>query len=517
MTEKELIRIIYDEPLESLSGTTIDLSSCATECRYRLIHCSRFVDEKRLCIIEGVEPDIFPPTLYCAISYVWKGKPSNQNVKSFLVRGAEEGGSVSVDVLRHACEYAAQVSQFIWLDRLCIMQTSSEDKAWQIARMYWIYKHCRMCIVLPGGIQRLVKLHEETTWMHRGWTLQELLAPQRSVVLFSWKDGPQWRFAPESLVNWPPTAIAPGESAVWGMYDLLTAYVAKQLKLRTKNGAGTIVEIDGIRLFGTSTYDRNAIMTIQQAMHTMQPAAEWRLWGIWRASFMRTSSRPVDMVFCIMGLFGVTLNPKAFHPSDREGATVALAREVLKKGHGASWLGMFSMLPPSKQLAFPEFPRTSVPQRAQVNVGGFWRDVTEIMDKDEGFSGAPKGKLDADGYLIFSGKSAGLRRCASQRASRGPQLKAVDGSWWEVLDQNMDTIMSSVVAEAYAVVVAYIGFWGTMLQPRALVIQQHEPRRFHIASYIDGKREKTLREIAKDWKEREFAVGGIGTEQVGIQ
>src|SRR5277367_1567730 len=62
-------------------------------------------------------------------------------------------------------------ARYLWLDRLCIMQTSKQDKRWQIVHTFNLYRHCTQCLVLPGGIQRLVPLDEETSWVHRAWTL----------------------------------------------------------------------------------------------------------------------------------------------------------------------------------------------------------------------------------------------------------------------------------------------------------------------------------------------------------
>lgn len=56
---------------------------------------------------------------------------------------------------------------------MCILQTSGEDKAWQVRRMFSLYQHCKVSLVLPGGIQRLAAHDEGTNWIERAWTLQE--------------------------------------------------------------------------------------------------------------------------------------------------------------------------------------------------------------------------------------------------------------------------------------------------------------------------------------------------------
>lgn len=79
--------------------------------------------------------------------------------------------------------------------------------------------------------------------------------------------------------------------------------------------------------------------------------------AIWQCALVRTSSRPVDMVFSIMGLFGVTLNPGDFHPDDRVGATIALAREILHAGGDASWVAQRRACGPvCRYHTFPNFP-----------------------------------------------------------------------------------------------------------------------------------------------------------------
>ncbi|EMD40026.1 hypothetical protein CERSUDRAFT_45342, partial [Gelatoporia subvermispora B] len=182
-------KIIYDCPLTSLDGQCLDLSTIATPCRYRLVDCDAFVTHDALRIHEYTE---FPVAPYTAISYVWRGSSAETTFPQghLVVAGAEDADPISIEVLRHACLASIQRNvHYMWLDRMCIMQTSRDDKAWQISKMFLVYKSCALCIVLPDGLRRLVTLDEETAWIHRGWTLQEVLAPKTSVVLFLWKLG----------------------------------------------------------------------------------------------------------------------------------------------------------------------------------------------------------------------------------------------------------------------------------------------------------------------------------------
>ncbi|KAJ7310165.1 hypothetical protein DFH08DRAFT_675019, partial [Mycena albidolilacea] len=88
----------------------------------------------------------------------------------------EDGGQISLKVLEYACRWASNSgSSYLWLDRLCILQTSKQDKVWQISRMYDIYDGSEQCVVLPGGLQCLASVFEETSWADRAWTYQEAI------------------------------------------------------------------------------------------------------------------------------------------------------------------------------------------------------------------------------------------------------------------------------------------------------------------------------------------------------
>jgi len=69
----------------------------------------------------------------------------------------------------------------------------------------------------------------------------------------------------------------------------------------------------------------------------------------------------LDVVFSMMGLFGVTLDPHRYRVNDRLLATRAFAQVSLEIGRSANWSGISSFLPLSRQLpALPEAPNTSL-------------------------------------------------------------------------------------------------------------------------------------------------------------
>ncbi|THV00741.1 hypothetical protein K435DRAFT_718741 [Dendrothele bispora CBS 962.96] len=221
--------IIFQISLESLIHSetiqVLDITPVATVNRFRLINCTRYIKDKTLTIYEFLDFPV-PWCTYAAISYVWRGNPVDESTigPRFAVNGAEDGDPIGVDVLTHVCTAALREgAEYIWIDRLCIVQTSKQDKRWQIGQMFDIYKRCRICLVLPGGIQRLVGLDEPTTWINRGWTLQETLAPPRVEVIYAWKWGSGLYYR-NNAGRGNIIELFPGESAMSPLSTLFSLY-----------------------------------------------------------------------------------------------------------------------------------------------------------------------------------------------------------------------------------------------------------------------------------------------------
>ncbi|KAJ5722182.1 hypothetical protein N7488_000217 [Penicillium malachiteum] len=496
-----------------------------------------FLDDRRLDIYEYPESSLNCHP-YVAVSYVWKGNslvadPSSplywiEELGTFSVKGAEDGDPISLDVLCHVCSAALSCKysgSHLWLDRLCIVQTSKKDKAWQIRQMYEIYKRCKICCVLPGGVQRLVSLDEDTAWIKRAWTLQEVIAPYRSIVIFlADEDGIQQLEPVMDRLIIPPciTEIFPGLSAYGELRPLL------KLSLGSSDFP--------IDVFGRNRAPIAALYgaTILQVSHSYVEK-EVKEQMIWRCALMRTSSRPVDMVFSIMGLLSVDLDPDQFEKNDRLKATIALASKRLSYiGSKASWLTAAYQLEPCLQISsFPLLPETSVGGKAiYPNTGSSTfcpsstlpgRLLSEVVDErcdiNRYLVGLPEGTMDENGYLTFSSKAASLSHIPADvmndthHANSGGigesvYVKAEDGSIWQESD-DAKRASKSLTPKTMAVNLgsqAGIGAmeeleapesdsdddsldwrerWGQRrLLEIALLVQEHEPGRFHRLSYL---------------------------------
>ncbi|KAL6304092.1 hypothetical protein BKA93DRAFT_750023 [Sparassis latifolia] len=501
----------------------LDILSEATPRRFRLIDCVQLTQNKLLRIVEF--PD-YCSVRYAAISYVWRGNAIDptytSRVTTFGVVGAEDADPISVDVLNHTCITALHNhADYLWLDRLCIMQTSRDDKVWQIEHMYEYYKSCGVCIVLPGGLQRIVRLDEETAWIHRGWTLQETLAPEHVVVLFAWKAGPGHivSLSTEGAI----TEVISSQSAISAVANIVNGCAQGYAIFipRRKPRPSKILRFQ-IRIFGRTLPNLLSLSAAMDKLRKQDWSRDMIEHAIWKCAMMRTSSRPVDMIFSIMGLFGVVLDTRTFGKNDRLGATIALAKQILRKGGSASWLGASIHLPPHRSLStFPVFPQTSVSGKALVRTEDGLQEAAMFMNAECPTICMPNGSMDDDGYFTFSGPSVLVERKEPQLPLESadtslPQvtnLETVDGTVWVVCNSR-ESETSASDSRTFAVVLGQFGQYRPPVYAtqtlkhhtslRLMLIEEHEPGKFHLVDFCTS--EGSSDDLP--WKTRTFSVGG---------
>ena len=80
---------------------------------------------------------------------------------------------------RHGIEWA-------WIDTCCIDKRSSAELSESINSMYSFYEDAEVCYAFLHDVT--ISNWKKSEWWHRGWTLQELIAP-RKVIFFGqgWK------------------------------------------------------------------------------------------------------------------------------------------------------------------------------------------------------------------------------------------------------------------------------------------------------------------------------------------
>ncbi|KAK1243243.1 hypothetical protein MKX07_003871 [Trichoderma sp. CBMAI-0711] len=267
---------------------------------------------------------------------------------------------------------------------------------------------------------------------------------------------------------------------------------------------------------------------------------------IWRCALMRTSSRPVDMVFSIMQLMGVTLDPSNFDPHDRLGVTIALASKILDQGGSADWLGLPAKIPPCLQLStFPQFAKTHVAGEARFLRAGKWCTGRSLDDWAFAYASWDRdtwkqrlyGTMDDKGYLIFTRKACKVvpvLSAARDDCSRWPLLQDTEGLVWLALDESewldidkhtQQQVGNHVNRASKCYMVPLWDFMEPVMANKAeikdlalansitkfMLLTEHATGKYHVMSYfysrkIDGFND--WKERIEHWNELEFAVGG---------
>lgn len=164
----DALKCVLDIPDEQLSKRPVVWPAVAHK-KFRFIDARHLASGKGLRVVEF---DALPRQRYVPLSYVWRGSynAASKPTRTMSIEGAVGADPISIDVLTISAKCVATLGcDLLWIDGVCIIQNDEEDKAWQIQRMFDIYKYCKQCLILPGGLSRLVPIDEPTSWIHRAW------------------------------------------------------------------------------------------------------------------------------------------------------------------------------------------------------------------------------------------------------------------------------------------------------------------------------------------------------------
>ncbi|KAI1747211.1 heterokaryon incompatibility protein-domain-containing protein [Xylaria castorea] len=133
---------------------------------------------------------------YAILSHRWVGLEITfdelKDHTAELRTGTRPLSSPQADKICGACETARnQGIRWMWIDTFCINKNSATEESESINSMFKWYREARLCITYLADVRRDTGLSitstkifkrtyndEPSEWSFRGWTLQELLAPQ---------------------------------------------------------------------------------------------------------------------------------------------------------------------------------------------------------------------------------------------------------------------------------------------------------------------------------------------------
>ena len=125
--------------------------------------------------------DQIPP--YAILSHTWGTPEEEVNFEDLdLNRYKHKSGYQKIQYL---CQQAKiDKLSWAWCDTYCIDKRSSAELSEEINSMFRLYQNAKVCyaylsdILSCGGRDQVLKDFPRSRWFTRGWTLQELLAPE---------------------------------------------------------------------------------------------------------------------------------------------------------------------------------------------------------------------------------------------------------------------------------------------------------------------------------------------------
>ncbi|KAI0830098.1 heterokaryon incompatibility protein-domain-containing protein [Trametes gibbosa] len=251
---------------------------------------------------------------YAILSHVWQvPEQSFREIRRLQYDGASYNDSRVSEKIRGAVYAARQLGfLWIWIDTCCIDKTSSAELEEAINSMFRWYAEAEVCFAYLFDVTSGCRLEaprsrfRRSRWFERGWTLQELIAPQ--FLLFM-------------AVDWTP--------------------------LGTKAALASLLEdITGIDA---------AILTFHRSLHQVSVARRMS----WASS--RKTSRVEDEAYSVMGLFDVSMS--TIYGEGRD-AFRRLQEEIMKRipDHTLfAWGECFPLTPaPNTPLVHRRAPTSSL-------------------------------------------------------------------------------------------------------------------------------------------------------------
>lgn len=137
-------------------------------------------------------PSVFKQEGYAILSHRWVGseitfQQLGKHVDALRAAGTTFLESPQEEKIRGACQTARDKGiKWMWIDTCCIDKSSTSELSESLNSMFQWYRDAKLCITYLSDVVRKGGGMEDFTndaghpsvWFSRGWTLQELLAPR---------------------------------------------------------------------------------------------------------------------------------------------------------------------------------------------------------------------------------------------------------------------------------------------------------------------------------------------------
>ena len=236
---------------------------------------------------------------YAIASHRWKAgiEATIKDVRN--KRNTDKDGYGKVDgFAKYVRENMCDV-EWLWIDTCCVNQDSSQEVTEAVNSMFRWYSNAEVCFAYLADVSDAKNEREfrGSEWFHRGWTLQELLAPPMVVFLSaSWelighRGGGGWTRSGNQVAS--GRALEAAISTITGIPECVLHNYARSMSFSTEerlswiNGRKTMKEED-------MSYSLLGIFDVTMPVIYGEGAKKARdrlMKEIWKAS-MSTHGRP---------------------------------------------------------------------------------------------------------------------------------------------------------------------------------------------------------------------------------
>lgn len=135
--------------------------------------------------LEAFEGEDVPP--YAVLSHRWGTRQDEVSFKDYQ-KGLKKESSGYNKIVTFCDRAMALGLEWVWIDTCCIDKRSSAELSEAINSMFAWYQRADVCFAYLQDVKRPDKW-QKSSWWHRGWTLQELIAPRKMIFCDRhWRD-----------------------------------------------------------------------------------------------------------------------------------------------------------------------------------------------------------------------------------------------------------------------------------------------------------------------------------------
>jgi hypothetical protein len=369
-------------------------------------HADSQRSKMRLIDTSTLELKEFPPGKipeYAILSHTWEdGEVTLQDWQDIQRTSAKPG----FKKIWHACHRAqADGLAYLWADTNCIDKSSSAELSEAINSMFTWYQDSAVCYTFLSDVQGasldtgVSRAMAESRWFTRGWTLQELLAPRR-IVFFS--------------SDWTEIGT----------------------KASLKHAISERTGISEKHLILNET-------TQQWVVQLSEASVAQRM--SWIAT--RTTTRPEDVAYCMLGIFGVNM-PLLYGEGTR--AFVRLQEEIIKVSNDQTifcWEWVPSLVPQNWTSMLAPSPTLFESSDDYVRMSDAFEDQASVFSiTNAGLSIVLPTIWIGDRQFVFlralSGRQSGRACIALRRVGMG--------QYWRLTEPSRPITLSMAWAESAA-------------------------------------------------------------------